>query len=64
MMGTSEIKFDMSGLQQSWLVFNKIAHLRPIHNEEQYAHIVSLMNTLLDVVGDDEDHALARQIAA
>ncbi|WP_297486628.1 hypothetical protein [Ferrovum sp.] len=36
-----------------------MAHLRPIHDEASYAQMVALMGSLLDVVGDDEDHALS-----
>jgi HTH-type transcriptional regulator/antitoxin HigA len=33
--------------------------LRPIRTEEEYDRTVSLMNYLLDMVGDQEDHALS-----
>jgi HTH-type transcriptional regulator/antitoxin HigA len=33
--------------------------LAPIHNDEQYQEVVSLMNGLLNVVGDNEGHELA-----
>jgi HTH-type transcriptional regulator/antitoxin HigA len=36
-----------------------MVHLRPIHCEADYARMVTLMNSLLDVVGDDEDHPLS-----
>ncbi len=34
------------------------AHLRPIRNEDEYDRTVILMNSLLDVVGDQDDHPL------
>ena len=33
--------------------------LRPIQDERAYMQMTSLMNSLLDAVGDDEDHALS-----
>jgi HTH-type transcriptional regulator/antitoxin HigA len=50
---------DLRALQQTWAAFDRIAHLRPIRNEEEYDRTVALMNYLLDVVGDLETHALA-----
>ena len=52
-------QFDMEALQASWQAFDTMAHLRPIHNEEEYDRTVSLMNALLDVAGDDDDHPLS-----
>ena len=36
-----------------------MAHLRPIHTEADYDRTVKMMNALLDVSGDDEDHPLS-----
>lgn len=36
-----------------------MVHLRPIHDEAGYDQMVALMTSLLDVVGDDEDHELS-----
>ena len=33
-----------------------MAHLRPIHTEAAYDRTVKMMNALLDVTGEDEDH--------
>ena len=33
--------------------------MRPIRTEEEYDRTVSLMNYLVDIVGDQEDHALS-----
>ena len=49
---------DIKGLQKTWMAFDQMAHLRPIHSEDEYDRMVSLMNTLLDVVGDDESHPM------
>lgn len=36
-----------------------MVHLRPIQNEQEYDRMVVLMNSLLEVAGDDEDHPLS-----
>lgn len=46
------------GLTQAWTAFQEHAFLRPIRNEEDFARIRALANTLADTVGDDEDHPL------
>lgn len=50
---------DISALQASWQAFDALAHLRPIHSEADYDRMVAMMNALLDVAGDDEDHPLS-----
>ena len=51
--------FDIPAIQASWQAFDSMAHLRPIHSEADYDRMVALMNSMLEVVGDDEDHALS-----
>lgn len=51
--------FDMGALQASWQAFDTMAHLRPIHNEAEYDRMLGLMNALLEVAGDDDDHPLS-----
>lgn len=51
--------FDIRAIQSSWMAFDAMTHLRPIHDEAGYEQTVALMNSLLDVVGDDEDHPLS-----
>ena len=51
--------FDITALQTSWQAFDAVALLRPIHSEADYDRMVAMMNALLDVVGDDEDHPLS-----
>lgn len=36
-----------------------VAHLLPIRGEADYDRMVALMNALLDVTGEDEDHPLS-----
>ncbi len=50
---------DLFDLPETWAAFDRIAHLRPIRTEEEYDRTVSLLNYLLDMVGDQEDHALS-----
>ena len=58
-MQTAHAPLDVRALQASWQAFDKIAHLRPIRDEKDYDRMVALMNSLLDVAGDDEDHPLS-----
>lgn len=58
-MQTAQTQFDIRAIQSSWAAFDSMAHLRPIHDEAGYDQMVALMNSLLDVVGDNEDHALS-----
>ena len=53
------VQFDLQALQSSWQTMDAIAHLRPIYSEDEYDHMVMLMNALLDTAGDDEDHPLS-----
>jgi HTH-type transcriptional regulator / antitoxin HigA len=46
-------------VQAAWKAFDDLAHLRPIHTEADYDRTVKMMNALLDVTGDDEDHPLS-----
>ena len=58
-MQAVQTQFNVLAIQSSWSQFQSLAHLRPIHNEADYDQMISLMNSLLDVVGDNEDHALS-----
>ncbi|MDD5057118.1 MAG: helix-turn-helix domain-containing protein [Sideroxydans sp.] len=58
-MRTSQSKFDIRAIQTSWQAFDANAHLRPIQDVAGYERMLALMNSLLDVAGDDEDHPLA-----
>lgn len=51
--------FDIRAIQTSWAKLDAMAHIRPIHDEAGYDRMVALMNDLLDVVGDNEEHQLA-----
>jgi HTH-type transcriptional regulator / antitoxin HigA len=52
-------QIDISALQAAWQALDTLAHLRPIHSEADYDRTVTLMNALLDMAGDDEDHPLS-----
>lgn len=58
-MQAAQAQFDIRAIQISWAAFESVVHLRPIHDEAGYDQMVALMNSLLGVVGDDEDHALS-----
>lgn len=58
-MTTATATLDSKALQRTWAAFDRIAHLRPIRSEQEYERTVSLMNYLLGIVGDQEDHALS-----
>ncbi len=58
-IGNRSKSFDMPSLQEAWQAFDNMAHLRPIHTEADYDRTVKMMNALLDVTGDDEDHPLS-----
>ncbi|MDP1996101.1 MAG: helix-turn-helix domain-containing protein [Gallionella sp.] len=57
-MRATHTQFDIRAIQASWQAFDEMAHLRPIQNEKEYDRMVALMNSLLDAVGDNEDHPL------
>lgn len=59
MMGVATEGIDIKALQKTWTAFDRVAHLRPIRNDEEYDRTVALMNNLLDIVGDEENHALS-----
>ena len=58
-MRTVHTSFDIKALQVSWQALDAMAHLRCIGSKREYDRMVSLMNTLLDEVGDEEDHPLS-----
>lgn len=58
-MQTAQTQFDIRAIQSSWAAFDSMVHLRPIHDAAEYDQLLALMNSLLDVVGEDEDHALS-----
>jgi HTH-type transcriptional regulator / antitoxin HigA len=58
-MTTATAFVDINALQSTWAAFDRVARLRPIRSEEEYDRTVTLMNYLLDVVGDKADHALS-----
>ena len=58
-MQTVQTQFNIRAIQSSWSKLDSMVHLRPIHDDAGYDQMTSLMNSLLDVVGDNEDHALS-----
>ena len=58
-MQAVQTQFNIRAIQSSWSKFDSLVHLRPIHDATGYDEMTALMNSLLDVVGDIEDHALS-----
>lgn len=58
-MQATQTQFNIQAIQASWQAFDKMAHLRHIRNKAEYGRMVAMMNSLLDVAGDDEDHPLS-----
>jgi HTH-type transcriptional regulator/antitoxin HigA len=50
---------DGAVLEAAWLEFDRVTRLRPITSEAEYDHTVALMNRVLDMMGENEQHALA-----
>lgn len=58
-MATSPKAIDVNNLQKTWIAFDRLAHLRPIRDDQEYDRIVALMNGILDIVGDNENHPMS-----
>ena len=58
-MQPAQTHFNLRAIQSSWTKLDSMVHLRPINDEASYNQMTSLMNSLLDVIGDDENHALS-----
>ena len=58
-MHAVQTQFNIRAIQSSWAKLDSMVHLRPINDEAGYEQMTSLMNSLLDVVADNEDHALS-----
>jgi len=57
----SALSIRAESLVPAWHSLQTATHVRihPIRNEEHYGQMVILLNELLDIVGDDEEHELA-----
>ena len=55
------LAIDPAAIAPAWKAFQGALPVRigTIHNDDEYARVVAFMNSLLDVVGDDEAHELA-----
>ncbi len=58
-MNTVETQFDIRQIEASWQALDAMVHLHAVRTDEDYDRMVALMNALLDVAGDDEDHPLS-----
>ncbi len=52
-------RIDTQAIQATWQAFDTMAHLRPIRDQADYDRMVAMMNSLLEVAGDDDDHPLS-----
>lgn len=57
-MNTVADNIDGAALEAAWVEFDRVARLRPITNEAEYDHAVALMNRVLDMMGESEQHPL------
>jgi HTH-type transcriptional regulator / antitoxin HigA len=58
-MRLTQTQFDIEAIQSSWLAFSRNVVLRPIQTEADYKRMAKLMNSILNIAGDDEDHPLS-----
>ena len=58
MMQTIQPIFDIQSITKRWTAFESFVPLRVIHNDIDYNSMVSLLNALLDAVGDNETHSI------
>ena len=50
---------DIKKLETTWLAFEDAAHIKFDNPDAEYDNLVFLMDTLIDTVGDNEQHPLA-----
>jgi HTH-type transcriptional regulator/antitoxin HigA len=48
---------DMETVEQAWPILAPLLFVP--HSQHEYAHLVRLLDTLIDVIGEDEIHPLA-----
>lgn len=49
---------DIESIQSLWSQFNSVAHLSPVHDETSYNNMLTFLNSLLETIGEDEEHPL------
>lgn len=49
---------NLNNLQAAWQHLNQTAHIAPIRDEAHYARMVQLADSLVDLIGDAEQHPL------
>ena len=57
----STVAINPAVIAPAWRAFQSVLPVKigAIHNDADYERVVAFMNSLLDVVGDDEEHELA-----
>lgn len=58
-MQSIQTHFNISALQTSWNTLYEMTSLHPIRSESDYDRMTTLMNSLLNVVGENESHTLS-----
>jgi HTH-type transcriptional regulator/antitoxin HigA len=58
-MNTLVDDIDGVALAAAWSEFDSLAKLRPITTEAEYDRMVALMNHVLDIMGENEQHPLS-----
>lgn len=58
-MQAIQTQFNILAIQSSWVKLDSMVHLRTVHGKADYEQMTALMNSLLDVVADNEDHPLS-----
>ena len=49
---------NLNDLQNAWQEFNRATHIAPIRDEKHYAEMVSLADSLTEVIGSTKKHPL------
>lgn len=60
-MTTAGLAFDPTKIAPAWRSLQEVLPVRvaPIRSDEQLEELIGLMNGLIDIVGDNEEHELA-----
>jgi HTH-type transcriptional regulator/antitoxin HigA len=51
-------EMNLNDLQNAWQEFNRAAHISPIRDEKHYTEMVSLADSLIEVIGSAKKHPL------
>jgi HTH-type transcriptional regulator/antitoxin HigA len=57
-MNTQPFRGGIPEVEQAWSGLQHQVFLRPIRSEDDYSRMVALIDSLVDIVGDNEEHPL------